>query len=385
MKKRLIIKIVALVLFSLLIISYPAKMCVDSIIRYKMYNDLCYNEHLFLDLPSSSFSVFYGKSAIQNAENYINEVQNVVGVESTHVFDTNPDLITRIFIGTDNLVYKTISEQSVSDRGESTFNYRRLEVENFEGYSVENSSFWNPVGPNIGSYELPEIFQMYDYLKCERGRYPDFTKKYKSGDTVEIMVTDGMGLDVGDKCFIALDALDENNELVVVKAEVVGIASKGVFLPYYKGYFSGDSTNVENAYKRVLYSEMIYYTNLGGLYKYNSHFTPDEVTPDTTTVTMVSFDDENTSVDKFEMLLDEFDGSTLVSKKGLFLYSVNISGLRDFIDYSDLGFAESLSIAQRELYLSVSLIVFMLFFVVVIILKIISMLKEYANTVKGEE
>lgn len=385
--KKLLIRVLILVTVSFLILLFPVKLCADSINRYVQYNKLCNLPYFNLGENSETeqFTVFYGNDAQSNAHNYRESIKVVPEVKSVHVFNNNTNLITYLYTDVDDLKYKTIVEQ-VSGRGGTAINYRKLVVENAEGYEVSNSgTTWDDKVLNIGSYEIPEMFIKSDYLKCKEGRYPDFDFKYKNGDTVEIMVTDGLGLNTGDTCFISLDALDKNDELVVVKAKVVGIASKGVFLPYYERYFSGDATTVNEAYNRVFNGEMIYYPNLSDFYIYNSHFRPEEKDVDDRTTVAMTLVEENAVLEISE-IAKKYDGTLASQRTGLFTSSKNIYSFRSFVNYEDVSYFESLSIAQTEFYCVISLIVFMVIFIISVITKIIRMLVKYKNenTLQGD-
>lgn len=376
--KKTIIKIVALTIFSSLLIAFPLKLCFDAINKYIQYDKLCKTEYLNLgeDNETELFTVFYGKDAKNNAQKYIREIKENSKVVNTHTFNTNTNLITYLFTNVTDLKYKTVVEQ-VASRGSTPINYRRLVTENAEGFEVSNNgTLWNDEVLNIGSYEIPEMFVKSDHLQCKEGRYPDFDLKYNKGDTVEIMVTDGLGLNIGDTCFIALDAIDKNDELVVTKAEVVGIASKGIFLPYYDRYFSGEASTVNEAYNRVFNGEMIYYPDLSNFYVYNSHFKPEEEeVNDKTTVTIVLV--EETGVSDVSEIAKKYDGTLISQRTGLLNATKNIYNLTTFVNYDATPYFESLSIAQTELYLTASLLVFIFAFVISVICKIIGIIKKH--------
>jgi hypothetical protein len=355
-------------------------LCFDSLNKYYQYKQLCYG-NISLDLAETNqveqFAVFYGDNANKNATSYIEKVSSIKGVESTHIFNTNTNLITQIFIDVNQLEYETKKEKVGTTIKGKTFIYRKLEVKNAEGYAVTNSeSLWMDENLNVGSYEIPEIFVDVDYLKLKEGRYPDFELNYNTADTIEIIVTEGLGLKVNDVCFIALDALDENENIVVLKAKVVGVASKGIFLPYYERYFSEHSSNVSEAYNRVFNGEMIYYANLSGLYKYNSHFTPEEnEVRDNTTVTLLLVDKEAATTT--DDLLDKYDGKSIASATGLINSRENLFGFRYFDGYNDLGFGQNLSIVETELIFTIYLLIFILIYIISVLFKIISMFKKY--------
>lgn len=386
--KKLLMKISLLVIVSLLILLFPLKLCYLSINKYIQYNELqelsCFS--LGTNNESVQFFVFYGNNAQSNAHNYIENIQDTPGVESTHIFNTNTNLITYLYTDVADLKYKTVVEQ-VGRNDSIPINYRKLVVENSQGYQVSNSgTIWNENILNIGSYEIPEMFVKTDYLKCTEGRYPDLGLEYQNNETVEIMVTSDLGLNIGDSCYVALDAIDENDELVVVNATVVGIASKGIFLPYYDRYFSGDASTVDEAYNRVFNGEMIYYPNLSKFYTYNSHFKPEEENAhDKTTATMILVD--NNMVSHIENILKEYDGVPISQKVGLFNSSKNVYELRTFVNYEDFSYFESFSIAQTELAFSICLLVFVLFYIITVAIKIISIIKKHriTNSIQGDE
>lgn len=390
MKRCLIAKIVFLFLSTCLLLSLPSKLCFDSLNRYYKYTQLCYG-NVYLDLAEinqvEQFAVFYGNNASKSANSYIEKVNSIKGVESSHIFNTNTNLITQLFIGVNKLEYETKNEQVGTNVKGEPFIYRKLEVKNADGYQVTNNeSLWVDGNLNIGSYEIPEMFVKSNCLKLKDGRYPDFKSSYSTGDIVEIVVTDGLGLKINDECFISLDALDENENLVVLKAKVVGIASKGVFLPYYERYFSEHSSDVSEAYNRVFNGEMIYYTDLSDLYKYNSHFTTEEnEVNDNTIVTLILVDNEVASVTAG--LLEEFDGKSIAAATGLLGSQENLFSFRYFDGYNDIAFGQDLSIAERELALTICLLIFILIYVIIIVIKIISMIRKYRTTsaIQGDE
>lgn len=386
--KKILLKTFLLIIISSLILSFPLKLCSLSINKYIQYHALrelsCFS--LETTTESVQFSAFYGNDAQSNAHNYIKSIQDTPGVESTHIFNTNTNLITYLYTDVTDLKYKTVVEQVGRDDS-IPINYRKLVVENSQGYQVSNSgTIWNENVLNIGSYEIPEMFVKTDYLKCTEGRYPDLELEYQNNETVEIMVTSGLGLNVGDSCYIALDAIDKNDELVVMKATVVGIASKGIFLPYYDRYFSGDASTVDEAYNRIFNGEMIYYPNLSKCYTYNSHFKPEEENAhDKTTVTMILVDKNMTS--HIENILKEYDGVSISQKVGLFNSSKNVYELRTFVNYEDVAYFDSFSIAQTEVAFSICLLVFVLFYIITVAIKIISMIKKHrtTNLIQGDK
>jgi hypothetical protein len=378
--KKIIIKSTFLIVFSALLITYPTKICFDSFIRSNQYNTLCYSEKLHFKLGNETeiiqFGVFYGNDAVKNAHDYKKNTINLEGVKDIHIFNTNTDLISQIFIGVDELQYET----KISNFGE-----RMLCVTNTDGYQVTNhESFWNADTINIGSYELPEMFVDYDYLKLKEGRYPNFT--LENENIVEIVVTDGIGLKINDNCYIALNALDENENIVVLKAKVVGIANKGIFLPYFERYFSAEIANLNETYKRIYNSEMIYYPDLSKLYTFNSNFTPQEDNVNDTTTIVMILAEQNIAL-KTDSLFREYNGRSIARKTGLFSSDYNLSGFRNFNDYNDLSFGENWSIAQRELYLSSFLLFFILLFIITVFYKIINMIRNYKseNSIAGDK
>lgn len=114
MKKSIIIKSFLLVAVTIAIIAYPAKLCADVLVRQKQYTELCYN------LPcnwaganqSGQCAEFYGNNAQKNASDFVEKLRKTEGVTGTHTFNTNPDLITGLYKGVDNLDYETTVEKS---------------------------------------------------------------------------------------------------------------------------------------------------------------------------------------------------------------------------------------------------------------------------------
>lgn len=388
MKKFLILKIFVLIAISILLVNYPLKFCIDTLIEFSQYKQLCYT--MGFDIggtnKSEQVAVFYGNNAPKNAENYIKRISSIEGVESTHIFDTNTNLITQIFIGINNLEYETKCELIGTNAEGEPVNYRRLKVKNADGYEVTNNgSLWMKEHLNIGSYEIPDMFIKYDYLKLKEGRYPS-KSEYIQRDYVEIVVTDGLGLKINDECFISLDALDENKNLVVLKAKVVGISSKGIFLPYYERYFSAQSSDVSEAYNRVFNGEMIYYTDLSSFYKYNSHFTNQEKEAiDTTTVTLLLIDKEKSAITSD--LLDEYDGKNIASATGLISSPVNLFGFRYFSGYNDLAFGQNISTAETNLLFSIFLLSYILIYIISVVIKVVSLVRNYKtqNSTQGDQ
>ncbi len=376
--KKLLFKIFVIVIISSLVLFMPIKLCADSLNKFVQYNKMCDIPNLDLGQNGETelFTIFYGNNAQNNADKYINKLNDIPEVSGTHRFNTNTNLITNLYIGVNDLKYKTVVEQ-IGIRDSVPINHRRLVVENAQGYQVSNNGTnWLDNSLNIGSYEIPEMFEETDYLKCKTGRYPQKSKNIKDNQMIEIMVTDGLGLSVGDTCFISLDAIDENDELVVLKASVVGIASKGVFLPYYDRYFSGDASTVKEAYNRIFHGEMIYYPDLSDFYVTNSHFRPDEEEVEDNTTVVLILVDENYAP-SIENISTSFDGSSLTHKKGLLSSDKNLYKLETFANYKSTPYSDGYSIVQSELSLVICLLLFLVIFIVGVVFKVTKMVYIY--------
>ncbi len=274
--KKLYIKAVAVLAGAILLIAFPAKISADAIIRYYKYFDLLTNtknlESIYTEGAKAKVYAFVGNDHEENATAFSEAVSPLTENGSVFKFNTNGNIVTGIYTGMASLDYTT-KAMDMQARGGASIKYRELIVNNAEPTEVNNDASQTQAP---GSYQIPEFFSDFDYLNCLEGTYPDFGKTYKTGDTVEIMVTEGLGLSVGDTCFLSLDALDSDLNLVVVKAKVVGIADKGFFLPCFDSYFLNSESSVEDAYSTVHEKEMIYYPDLSEFYIYNSHFTPEE-------------------------------------------------------------------------------------------------------------
>ncbi len=266
---------IAIIIAALLLTAYPVKLGTGLLTENKQYNELINytKKDLHRENQRLSFYVFYGSNGAKDAREFLTETETLNDVQIFR-FNTNTDLISGIYCGVDKLDYETVMQTAA---GRTTYNARTLKVKNADCIPVNNrESLWDDSSLNVGSYELPQMLAEDDYLNCKDGRYPDYTHKQTAGSTVEVMVTDGLGLSVGDTFFMSLDALDENENLVVVKATVVGIADKGIFLPYYERHARSSDYGVAETYNRVFNGEMIYYTDLSNLYSCNSNLLPEE-------------------------------------------------------------------------------------------------------------
>ena len=92
-------------------------------------------------------------------------------------------------------------------------------------------------------------------------------------------------------------------------------------------------------------------------------------------------------VSHIENILKEYDGVPISQKVGLFNSSKNVYELRTFVNYEDVSYFESFSIAQTELAFSICLLVFVLFYIITVAIKIISIIKKHriTNSIQGDE
>ncbi len=125
----------------------------------------------------------------------------------------------------------------------------------------------------FSSYQLSEEFADRGLIKLKNGRMMNFNEK--NADCIEIVVTEGLGICIGETVYLTVNGLDEQYRQPVIKAEVVGIAEKGTFL-FGSADYCGRDIGTEKMYSYIFNQEMIYVPDLSYLYKYEK--SPNEKT-----------------------------------------------------------------------------------------------------------
>ncbi len=209
------------------------------------------------------YAGFIGRDCEATRDLFLRKLSLVDGFVTSFPFDTNSDIVKTLYAGVNGLEYDIVETDlnGVVNKEISVKNISGAEVGNDASSKVE-----------IGSYIVSRYYAAKDALRLKNGSYMNFTKQYVKGDVVEIVVTDGLGLAVGDLCFLALRAMDDVLNPVHIQCKVVGIADKGIFLPYYPAYFSADNTTAFTINRALHRKEMIYLPDISGMYTYNFEY-----------------------------------------------------------------------------------------------------------------
>ena len=261
MKKTLFLIAVSVVLV-ILLLTYPFMHFSRIVKTERQYKQSIYNkreipaDNIKYNTQDSRYIILYTDiSNIGNFSVMADELLSNNKIISVDRMNMNPEFVSDIYSECRNPEYEYIEE---SNNGITN---KRISILNGKSYKKTK-------GNNLSSYTLIQYFAQAGLLSITDGRMIDFSKTNTENDAVEIIVTDGMGYSVGDILFIVLNALNEDNEQVFLKAEVVGITTKGVFLPCYPGYLEYTST-VKETYDKVFNTEMIYLSDIRSLYTNN--------------------------------------------------------------------------------------------------------------------
>lgn len=250
-KKRFVLKSVLSVLLCALITALPLMLSftlTSDLIAYKKIineTDLSFFTNGSTD---KKYLAFFGSEREKNFKAFVSELSEHEEFISSFAFESS--VADRLYTGNENPEFSVVNELDL-----------KLSIRARDARE-----------------EIADSFIIYDYyakadlLKITAGEYPDFGKEYKTGDILEIVVTDGLGLSVGNTCFLTLSALNENEEPVYVKCTVTGIAKKGVFMPYETQLFAVKrDINVKRRYNELFLNERVYTPSLKGYYTYDSN------------------------------------------------------------------------------------------------------------------
>lgn len=251
-KKGFVLKSVLSVLLCALITAFPF------MLSFTLTSDLITYKKIVNNMDLSFFAdggtdkkylAFFGSERGKNFKSFVSELSGQEAFVSSFAFENS--VADRLYTGNENPAFSVVNEHDLK-------------------FSVKVKN---------AREEMADSFVIYDYyaeadlLRLTAGEYPDFGKNYRTGDILEIVVTDGLGLSVGDTCFLTLSALNENEEPVYTKCTVTGIAKKGVFIPYDKQIFARmrSANNVKLKYNTLFLNERVYTPSLKGYYTYNSN------------------------------------------------------------------------------------------------------------------
>ncbi len=118
---------------------------------------------------------------------------------------------------------------------------------------------------DVAGFELTEKYADDHTVVLKEGRMIDYNKT--STEPMEILVTEGLGMNIGDFCYLAVNGLDDEFKQPVVKAKVVGIAEKGAFIPGNPLYCN-KQVSIINMYSFIFEKEMIYTFDVSSYYTY---------------------------------------------------------------------------------------------------------------------
>ncbi|NLA77088.1 MAG: hypothetical protein GX851_04560, partial [Clostridiales bacterium] len=209
---------------------YPLKTISDMLETDKNYKNILLNmRYLPLELYYNDRRADYAVYRISESEpeklydTIFKEVSQMDCFGFMGIINMNPVFVSSFYlnVGEPELEYSEVKIGDITHKNVSVKNGRELKSEN---------------GKSISSYTVFDFFAQNDLLEIVSGRMLDCEKDYDRGDTVEVVVTSGIGCSVGDILYISLNAMDESYTQVLIRAEVTGIAEKGVFLPSYPGY-----------------------------------------------------------------------------------------------------------------------------------------------------
>jgi len=191
-------------------------------------------------------SIKYGESSekIQRLEEIILEEKppNYLGI---YPILSGSAVIDKVVLSKSELEPKYV-EDNFTIRYGAASKFQKIEIDASIKTIKGDDAYFYPLNEGLSKAGLPALID---------GHKIDYTKTYNENSKLEIIASSGLGLSVGDLCYIITQEQEiDGAKEVLVRAEVVGICSPGTRLPgrldytYYNKSISDFDFNKECIY-----------------------------------------------------------------------------------------------------------------------------------------